>query len=392
MTATSPRKLAMHGGAPAFNGATPRWPCDDVDLAAQFCDGSWAHYQGRHNDQLISALQQYLNVPHVYPCCSGTFAVELALRMLKIGSGDEVILAGYDFAGNFRAVEAVGATPVLVDIVPRRWHLDPQQLAAAASPRVKAVVVSHLHGVLAPMRPLLEAARHFGWVVVEDACQATGARVDGQSAGTWGNVGTFSFGGSKLLTAGRGGAVVTHDAATLQRAKVFCERGNHAFPLSELQAGVLLPQIARLEERNEHRRRAVIRIRERFTVNEQAQGPHLLPAELPEVGQHPAYYKLGWLVNVPDDSPNFTRTEQLRDRLALALQAEGIAIDAGFRGFGRRSDARCRKVGDLRHARQAAAGTLVLHHPLLLAHDDTPERLAATLREVAQAVLNEATA
>jgi dTDP-4-amino-4,6-dideoxygalactose transaminase len=386
----------MHGGSPAFPQGPPRWPLPDVDVAAALAataeDGSWGRYEGPHAERLLTALRASLASEHVYLCCSGTFAVELALRMLRVGPGDEVILAGYDFAGNFRAVEAVGATPVLVDIVPNRWHVDVEQLDAVAAPQMKAVLVSHLHGVVAPMREIVALAQQRGWSVVEDACQVSGAVVDGRPAGTWGHVGTLSFGGSKLLTAGRGGAVITSDATLLQRAKVFCEQGNHAYPLSELQAAVLPPQIGKLNERTEQRCAAVERIRTAYNDNVKlTDAARLVPCESPGPSDLPAYYKMGWLVDVPGDAPDFNRTARLRDRLVAALQAEGIGIDAGFRGFGRRSEARCRKVGDLRHARQAAAGTLVLHHPVLLSGEAITEQLGRTIAEVASAVLKEET-
>src|SRR3954469_19455276 len=145
------------GSMPTLLESYP-WPIPDADvlasLAAVYQDGSWGKYDGPNCRNLEAALRELNQVEHVFLCSSGTIAVELALRGLKVGPGDEVILAGYDFPGNFRAVEAVGATPVLIDIVPRRWHLDPTKVSEAASPRVKAILVSHLHGVLAPMREI----------------------------------------------------------------------------------------------------------------------------------------------------------------------------------------------------------------------------------------------
>src|SRR5262249_4920495 len=149
----------------------------------------------------------------------------------------------YDFPGNFRAIEAIGARPVLVDLAAGAWTLDVEQVLAAISSQTKAIIVSHLHGSLADMRRLREIADERGLAVVEDACQVPGARVEGKAAGSWGDCGVFSFGGSKLLTAGRGGAVVTNRDEVVQRIKIYCERGNDAFPMSELQAAVLEPQI-----------------------------------------------------------------------------------------------------------------------------------------------------
>jgi perosamine synthetase len=220
-----------------------------------------------------------------------------------------------------------------------------------------------------------EIADRHGVPLVEDACQAPGAVIEGRLAGTWGDAAALSFGGSKLLTAGRGGAVLTARADVHQRIKVFCDRGNHAFPLSELQAAVLLPQLARLDERNARRLAAARRLTARL------QGvPGLLPL-VNATAATPAYYKLGFQC----------RAEELggwpRDELVACVQAEGIALDAGFRGFAGRGPRRCRQAGELSHSRAAAAGTVLLHHPVLLADDGTLDRVADGLAKVARALL-----
>ena len=120
--------------------------------------------------------------------------------------GDEVILAAYDYPGNFLSVHAVGARPVLVDVAPGDWNLCPEKVAEAVRPQTRAVIASHLHGGLVPMARLMELAAGHGLAVIEDAAQCPGALVQGRKAGTWGDVGVLSFGGSKLLSAGRGGA------------------------------------------------------------------------------------------------------------------------------------------------------------------------------------------
>jgi dTDP-4-amino-4,6-dideoxygalactose transaminase len=350
-------------------------------------EGSWGHYQGPALDQLSIELQARLAVENAYPVCSGTFATELALRMLKIGPGDEVVLAAYDFAGNFRAIEAVGARPVLVDIAPQSWQIDPTQFAKANGPHVKAVIVSHLHGELAPMPEIMSLAQQLGWRVVEDACQVPGATIDDRPAGSWGDVGTVSFGGSKLLTAGRGGAVLTNSAQFLQRAKVFCEQGNHAYPLSELQAIVLLPQLAQLTERTNQRSHAVQRVIAKYQQATAELGAPPLQPSLASVQGTPAYYKMGWRV-LRHASCSLSELESFRDKIAQALQAEGLVMDAGFRGLGQRSATRCRKVGELPHAAAAAASTLVLHHPILLREPEILDRLAVTIAEIAHHFAN----
>jgi perosamine synthetase len=388
-------RLAIDGGTPLLPGGPPPWPPADEAvreaLLAAYAAGSWGKYHGPAIEQLADKLRQLVGVPHVLLCSSGTIAVELALRGLRIGSGDEVILAAYDFPGNFRAIEAIGARPVLVDLEPGAWRLDASQLEAAIGSDTKAILVSHLHGSLADMPQVCEIAARRGLAVVEDACQVPGSTVAGKPAGAWGDASVFSFGGSKLLTAGRGGAVLTNSAACLQRMKVFVERGNDAFPLSELQAAVLPPQIDRLAAENQRRLAAATQL-----VAAVGQIAGLTPLGLTGRSQSdsetshanlPALYKLPWMLagNVDAcDSPEF---EQRRRAFIAAIQAEGVAMDAGFRGFVRRTGNRCRTAGELPHAHLAAAGTLVLHHPVLRESTEVLTLVAAAIRKVASAIL-----
>ena len=376
--------LALDGGQPLVPEGPPPWPRPDeaveAALAAAYADGSWGKYHGPHCERLRELLCQLHGVKQAWLCSSGTIAVELALRGLRIGVGDEVILAAYDFPGNFRAIEAVGAAPVLADLAAETWAIDAEQVAAAIGPQTKAVIVSHLHGSLADMRRLREIADQGGLAIVEDASQVPGATIAGRPAGSWGDVGVLSFGGSKLLTAGRGGALVTHRDDVLQRVRIFCERGNDAFPLSELQAAVLAPQIPQLAAANRQRLSAVHRL-----LSACGAMPGLIPLRLADSADLPAFYKLPWLVAGNSDECSSPHFEERRRWFIAAGRAEGLALDEGFRGFVRRSASRCRTVGDLSHARCASAGTLLLHHPVLLTGADTIDRAALALRKIAAA-------
>lgn len=369
-------KLAFCGGEPAFPEGPPSWPLSDepirVALEQAWRDGDWGRYQGKHGERLASNLARFHGVPHVWLCCSGTFAVELALRALRIGEGDEVLLAGYDFSGNFRAIEDVGAVPVLVDVEPGGWRLSLDALESAVTARTRALLVSHLHGALADMAALRDFANQHHLALVEDACQAVGATIGGRPAGSWGDVGVLSFGGSKLLSAGRGGAILTHRAEVWQRAKIFCERGNDAFPLSELQAAVLLPQLESLPQRHVLRHQNTLRLLAHCAAISSLLRPHR--GEPPD--STPAYYKLGFLWD-----PAAT-TGHSRQALITALQKEGVAIDEGFRGFAHRSPRRGRRVGTLPHSRLASTATVVLHHPILLSPPEVIERLGHVIRRV----------
>jgi dTDP-4-amino-4,6-dideoxygalactose transaminase len=367
---------ALLGGVPAFPDGPPDWPVPDeavrAALDAAWRDGSWGKYQGGHAERLERRLAQMHGVGFALACGSGTYAVELALRALKVGPGDEVVLAAYDYPGNFLAVHAVGATPVLADVAPHHWNLDVGRLAAAFTSATRAAIVSHLHGGLVPMRRLTELAAAHGARVVEDAAQAPGAAVDGKPAGAWGDAGVLSFGGSKLLTSGRGGALLTPHADVAQRARLALTRaGNVVCPLSELQAAVLPPQLERLAERNAVRRRRVALLTELLR-----DVPGLCPFDNGPAGGEAVYYKLGFRY----DAAAFGMP---RARLVAAMRAEGVALDEGFRALHvGRSPARFRRGGPLDEADRAHAGALVLHHPVLLGSEDEIRRLAGAVRKV----------
>jgi len=365
-----------------FADGPPAWPIPDDDvraaLLAAYADGTWGQYHGPHCRQLSERLAQMHALEHALLCSSGTIGVQLALRGVGVGPGDEVLLAGYDFGGNFRAIETIGAVPVLVDVDPQTWSFDPETVAAARSPKTRAIVASHLHGGLVPMRRLRELADSLALAVVEDACQCPGAQVDGRLTGSWGDAGVMSFGGSKLLTAGRGGAVLTSRSDVAQRIRIHSEQGNHAFPLSELQAAVLLPQLDKLAARNETRRANVVRLLQQLSSLRGWTPVRQDYAAGAFTSGQPAYYKLAWLV---EPGERLERADWM-----AALQAEGVAIDAGFRGFTHRSTKRCRKVGPLPESQRASIATLVLHHPVLLESPQVIDCVAEAIGKVARAL------
>lgn len=394
-------RLAIDGGtpelAPALTSQTFVWPPQDQSihaaLEAAWQSGDWGRYDGHWTARLRDELSAMHEGAEVLLCSSGTIGVELALRGLGLGAGDEVALAGYDFPGNFRAVESVGARPVLVDIDPGTWCISAQELEAAVGESTRAVIVSHLHGGIADLTAIDRICRARGIAIVEDVCQAPGAVRDHKRLGCWGDVAIWSFGGSKLLTAGRGGAVFSKRPDVMQRIRVYSERGNQAFPMSELQACVLVPQFEKLDQQNRQRLHAV-----QWLTAALAPAKWLVPLTPMVADESRAYYKTAWRYapSAPDASaaPNaatapktLTATDRSpaagapsRDQFVAAVRAEGVPLDAGFRGFAQRSERRCRKAGPLPHSQLAAESTVILHHPILLASD-------AILTQAAGAVL-----
>ncbi len=373
-----PSPPAILGGPPVFPTGPPPWPPASPDVAEALAgaarDGSWGQYHGPHVAALEEHLAKHFGVPHVLTCASGTLAVEAALRAVGVTPGDEVILSAYEYESNFLTVHALGAKPVLVDVSPANWNLDPDQLERAVSEKTKAVLVSHLHGGLVPMEKVTAFAAAYKLPVVEDAAQCPGATVGLRMCGSLGDVGVLSFGGSKLLSAGRGGALLFHDGRRYQRAKVWLSRGVQQWAaLSELQAAVLRPQLARLEADTRTRFESVQFIRRELL----AHGVRGLEPFANDVGEHrPAFYKVGFRFDPdPFGLP--------RELFVRAMRAEGVAFDAGFKALHvGRSASRFRAVGDLAEATRAGESCVKLHHPVLLLGNEPAALVARAVETV----------
>ncbi|WP_139228369.1 DegT/DnrJ/EryC1/StrS family aminotransferase [Planctomicrobium piriforme] len=351
---------ALLGGDPVRPQGPPLWPVANpavVEVLQQLAmSGDWGRYHAGHCERLIESLQRAHRVAHVHLASSGTAAVELALRGLKVGPGDEVILSAYDFKANFTNIAHLGAMPVLVEIDSRSGQLSIDLVEAAITQKTKAILASHLHGAAVDMPRLMELAGARGIPVIEDACQMTLATIAGRPTGTWGDVGVISFGGSKLLTAGRGGAVFTQRDDVLQRIRLFTQRGNDAYPLSEMQAAVLPPQLDSLPQQRATRTATVSAIVARL-------GNHqgLRPFEAPLRDCELDYYKLAFWYD-PQAFDGLTR-----EQFSAAMRAEGIPVDSGFRSLHRiHAQRRFRSSGELTAADEADDAVLTLHHPFLL--------------------------
>jgi dTDP-4-amino-4,6-dideoxygalactose transaminase len=207
----------------------------------------------------------YCNVRHCTALNSGTSALHLALLACGIGPGDEVITVSMTFVATTAAILYCGARPVFVDVDPRTWTMDPNLLEAAITPRTKAILPVHLHGLMAEMNAIMAIARRHGLYVIEDAAQSHGAELDGRRAGSIGDIGCFSFYPGKNLGAfGEGGALVTDNADLARRVKLLRDWGQegkyrHVLPgynyrMDTIQAAVLRVKMDHIEAWTEGRR------------------------------------------------------------------------------------------------------------------------------------------
>jgi dTDP-4-amino-4,6-dideoxygalactose transaminase len=246
---------------------------------------------------------------------SGTSALHLALLAAGIGPGDEVVTVPFTFVASVATILYAGAKPVLVDIEPRTFNMNPAALEAAISPRTKAIVPVHLYGHPADMDPILEVARKHNLVVIEDAAQAHGAKYKGRSAGSIGDIACFSFYPAKNLGAyGEGGAVTTSNPEYARTIRMLRDWGQdhkyhhllhgYNYRMEGFQGAILRVKLRHLESWTETRR-AIVK-----TYNERLAGADVVrPTEMP------------WARHVYH---LYTLRADNRDALHAALLNEGI--------------------------------------------------------------------
>ena len=221
---------------------------------------------GAEVDAFEEEFAEYCEASHSVGVSSGTEAISLALRALEIGPGDEVIVPTNSFIATAEAVSWVGATPRLVDVDPTTHLLTAEHVAAAMSPKTRAVIPVHLMGSTVDLDPIIALAREHDLRVIEDTAQAHGADHRGRRVGSIGDIGCFSFYPTKNLGGwGDGGAIVTNDEQLAARVRLLRSHGEQpryhhrivgtTARLDALQAAVLRAKLRRLDESNAHRRR-----------------------------------------------------------------------------------------------------------------------------------------
>jgi dTDP-4-amino-4,6-dideoxygalactose transaminase len=292
------------------------------ELVAEAFDSNWIAPLGPMVDAFERELAQAVEVGHAAALSSGTAALHLALRLLGVGPGDEVLCPTLTFAGTAFPVVYEGARPVFLDVHPETWTLDPALLAAELERRARsgrppaAVVTVDLYGQSADQAPILAACAAHGVPVVEDAAEALGASYRGRSVGGFGRFGVFSFNGNKVLTTSGGGALVSDDGEAIARARKLASQAREPvvhyehrelgfnYRLSNLLAAVGRGQLRVLGERVAARRRTFERYREAL-------------ADLPGIGFMP---------EAPYGRPSRWLTCVTIDPAAAGVDREGVRL------------------------------------------------------------------
>jgi perosamine synthetase len=328
-------RLALLGGEPAVPpGAIQKWPpIDDIDremvLASLYGSN---HAFGPNCEAFQREFAEWNGNRYAITTNSGTAALHMGVAACGCGAGDEVIVPAYTWSSSATCVLQHNAIPVFVDIDFDTMNMDVNQIEAAITPKTKAIIVVHLHGLAVDMDPVLAIARKYGLKVIEDACQAHGAEYRGRRAGTLGDCAAFSFNQNKNLCSGEGGMFVTDDEELLKRAQMLWSFGEtrtpvesrdyHVYALgwmyrnNDLTAAFGRAQLTRLDGYLAQQRENAL------LLTEELEGtPGLILPYEPEGYRHNWYnYVLRFDEAVLGDH----NPAAFRDRITEALAAEGV--------------------------------------------------------------------
>ena len=239
--------------------AKPDLEGNELNYVTDAILSTWISSRGHYIDRFEKEFADFCEVDHGIAVSNGTVALQLALRTLGVGKGDEVIIPDLTFAATANAVLNEGATPVLVDIEPDSWTLNPVKVEQAVTNKTKAMIPVHLYGQPCNMKSLREIAEQHNLFIIEDAAEAHGARFDGQRVGGLGDIGCFSFFANKIITTGEGGMCTTNNPDLAQRMRVLRDHGmnpdkrywhDHVgfnFRMTNIQAAVGCAQLERID-------------------------------------------------------------------------------------------------------------------------------------------------
>lgn len=216
--------------------SSPHMGGNEQVYVQQAFDTNWIAPLGPHVDGFEKDLSAFTGAGHVAALSSGTSAIHLALIMLGVQAGDEVICQSFTFSASANPIVYQGATPVFVDSEKETWNMSPQHLLAAITDRIskgkkpKAIIPVHLYGMPGRMEEIMDIANRFEIPVIEDAAEALGSAINGKACGTFGEMGILSFNGNKIITTSGGGALIADKETYITRARFLATQARDAAP------------------------------------------------------------------------------------------------------------------------------------------------------------------
>jgi dTDP-4-amino-4,6-dideoxygalactose transaminase len=402
-------KPAVLGGTPAHAGGWPGWPiwreAWEPAVLEVLRSGRWFRGAGEHVEEFEQAYARLLGAKRCLATASGTTSLMVALHVMGVDAGDEVITSPFTFIATYNAILNMKALPVLADTDPATLTMDPASIESRITERTRAIMPVHIYGLPCDMDPINAIARKHKLAVVEDACQAWLAEYKGRKCGVLGDLGCFSFQNSKHLPAGEGGAVTGNSDDLLDRCQAYhnCGRAYGGFKgstpyftrggnyrMQQFQAVILMQQFDKLVKETEHRGE-----NGDYLSAQLKQIPGIEPVRLPE-NSYPVWH----LYPFRYDARQFNGLT--RDQFVRAMGAEGIPCGGGYheqyfdglldeaiasRGFQRLFSAERLKAyrdsfQELKGNRQVCATTVGMFQSVLLAERADMDRIVEAARKI----------
>jgi perosamine synthetase len=239
--------------------ASPALIGNEYKYVMDCMETEWISSIGKYIKSFEQKFAAFCQTKYALACANGTVALHLALMAHNVKTGDEIIIPTLTYVATANSIRYCNAYPVLVDVEPDTWNINPEKIKNKITNKTKGIIVVHLYGHPADMDPILEIAKKHNLFVIEDAAEAHGATYKNKIVGSIGNAGTFSFFGNKIITTGEGGMVVTSDEEVAQ--KVFLYKGQGVDPhrrywfpiigynyrMTNIQAAIGLAQLENIE-------------------------------------------------------------------------------------------------------------------------------------------------
>jgi dTDP-4-amino-4,6-dideoxygalactose transaminase len=334
-------QLAALGGKPIRTDKYPQWPVydqRDIDAVTRAVQsGRWGGlpFPGPNTAAFAEKFSEMQGGGFAVPMMNGTITMEVALRAAGIGWGDEVIVPSYTFQATAAAPMAAGAIPVIVDISPDNYCIDPVKVEAAITEKTKAIIVVHIASQMTDMDAIMAIAKRYNLLVIEDSAHAHGATWRGQGAGTIGDFGSFSLQSLKILTTGEGGVLLCKDQHMAERAAsiIDCGRPKDSegkeftfgvnYRWSEIHAALGLVALERFPEQMEERESMAGYLEECLS---EVKGIRMLKRDLRQTRR--SLYR--YVINIDTD---FFQCNH--DIFCYAMSKEGIPVDTGYPAMNR---------------------------------------------------------
>ncbi|KPM55323.1 3-amino-5-hydroxybenzoic acid synthase [Frankia sp. CcI49] len=374
----------------------PVWPqFDDAEragLVRALDQGQWWRMGGGEVDAFEREFAEYHGAPYALAVTNGTHALELALQVLGVGPGTEVIVPGFTFISSSQAAQRLGAVAVPVDVDPDTYCLDPAAVEAAITPRTAAIMPVHMAGHFCDMDALGKISANTGVPLIQDAAHAHGATWQGRRVGEHGGIAAFSFQNGKLMTAGEGGAVTFCDPDQFEQAflrhscgrprtdrRYLHQTSGSNFRMNEFSASVLRAQLARLGGQIDLREQ-----RWPLLAGLLGQIPGVVPqGRDPRCDRNPHYMAMFRLPGFDEDRRNALVDDLVERGLPAFAAFRAIYRSAGFWETGAPQETVDQIAGRCPNVEAIGADGIWLHHRTLLG---TEEQMHAIAEILAQAL------